>query len=425
MRRWRSCLPALRVQRRDVGNLLDVQLIEAVDVSNAIAWLVSDEARYVTAIALRSTPASPPNSQDLPDTHQRAPCLPPPAHRQMRSAGGRPAILSMADRRAWTEHPFSRALDDYLGRPPGRPERRVGANWRGCRAPGHRLICRSDVARSQAVLQHKDSKRSDRMSRWHASASPSCWRCGRVRVSSAPPLAGRAASTTATAAAAGPVRSPVSRPARRWWFPATPPVIKGALVTVGGRAGPLDHLLGQRPQSASSAPCSAAASRIAPASARRSSAADRPLTQGPGPRAAQLPRRQRGSDQRMRGQAPGPLHRRTSGPGGDAGEGPQPGRGPVLPIRLMALLGAERGQHLRPRRRVLRPGLLQPDQRLRLSGRAQLSGVTAGQVPQPGPHHGQRLHRARRRGRLTNSAHGRDHLPCGTGRASDLQLFDF
>jgi NAD(P)-dependent dehydrogenase (short-subunit alcohol dehydrogenase family) len=36
----------------DVGNLLDVQLIEAVDVSNAIAWLVSDEARYVTAIAL-------------------------------------------------------------------------------------------------------------------------------------------------------------------------------------------------------------------------------------------------------------------------------------------------------------------------------------------------------------------------------------
>jgi len=36
----------------DVGNLLDVQLIEAVDVSNAIAWLVSDEARYVTGVAL-------------------------------------------------------------------------------------------------------------------------------------------------------------------------------------------------------------------------------------------------------------------------------------------------------------------------------------------------------------------------------------
>lgn len=36
----------------DTGNLLDVQLIEAVDVSNAIAWLVSDEARYVTGVAL-------------------------------------------------------------------------------------------------------------------------------------------------------------------------------------------------------------------------------------------------------------------------------------------------------------------------------------------------------------------------------------
>jgi SDR family mycofactocin-dependent oxidoreductase len=35
-----------------VGNLLDVQLIEAVDVSNAIAWLVSDQARYITGIAL-------------------------------------------------------------------------------------------------------------------------------------------------------------------------------------------------------------------------------------------------------------------------------------------------------------------------------------------------------------------------------------
>ncbi|WP_255309417.1 SDR family oxidoreductase [Rhodococcus wratislaviensis] len=36
----------------DVGNLLNVGLIEAEDVSNAIAWLVSDQARYVTGIAL-------------------------------------------------------------------------------------------------------------------------------------------------------------------------------------------------------------------------------------------------------------------------------------------------------------------------------------------------------------------------------------
>jgi NAD(P)-dependent dehydrogenase (short-subunit alcohol dehydrogenase family) len=33
-------------------NLLDVMLIESADVSNAIAWLVSDEARYLTGVAL-------------------------------------------------------------------------------------------------------------------------------------------------------------------------------------------------------------------------------------------------------------------------------------------------------------------------------------------------------------------------------------
>jgi SDR family mycofactocin-dependent oxidoreductase len=33
-------------------NALPVQLIEAIDVSNAIAWLVSDDARYVTGVAL-------------------------------------------------------------------------------------------------------------------------------------------------------------------------------------------------------------------------------------------------------------------------------------------------------------------------------------------------------------------------------------
>ncbi|MGQ0483643.1 MAG: mycofactocin-coupled SDR family oxidoreductase [Pseudonocardia sp.] len=36
----------------DVGNLLDVLMLEPEDISNAVAWLVSDEARYVTGVAL-------------------------------------------------------------------------------------------------------------------------------------------------------------------------------------------------------------------------------------------------------------------------------------------------------------------------------------------------------------------------------------
>lgn len=36
----------------DKANLLDVPLVEAQDITNAIAWLVSDKARYVTGVAL-------------------------------------------------------------------------------------------------------------------------------------------------------------------------------------------------------------------------------------------------------------------------------------------------------------------------------------------------------------------------------------
>lgn len=35
-----------------LANALPVSMIEAFDVSNAIAWLVSDDARYVTCVAL-------------------------------------------------------------------------------------------------------------------------------------------------------------------------------------------------------------------------------------------------------------------------------------------------------------------------------------------------------------------------------------
>ena len=33
-------------------NLLPVQMLEPVEISNAILWLVSDAARYVTGVAL-------------------------------------------------------------------------------------------------------------------------------------------------------------------------------------------------------------------------------------------------------------------------------------------------------------------------------------------------------------------------------------
>lgn len=36
----------------DMGNALPVQAIDADDVANAVAWLVSDQARYVTGVTL-------------------------------------------------------------------------------------------------------------------------------------------------------------------------------------------------------------------------------------------------------------------------------------------------------------------------------------------------------------------------------------
>ena len=33
-------------------NLLPVEILEPIDISNAIAWLVSDEARYITGVTL-------------------------------------------------------------------------------------------------------------------------------------------------------------------------------------------------------------------------------------------------------------------------------------------------------------------------------------------------------------------------------------
>lgn len=37
---------------QEMGNALPVQVLQAEDIANAVAWLVSDEARYVTGVAL-------------------------------------------------------------------------------------------------------------------------------------------------------------------------------------------------------------------------------------------------------------------------------------------------------------------------------------------------------------------------------------
>jgi NAD(P)-dependent dehydrogenase (short-subunit alcohol dehydrogenase family) len=36
----------------DMGNLLPVQILQPEDIANAVAWLVSDAARYITGVTL-------------------------------------------------------------------------------------------------------------------------------------------------------------------------------------------------------------------------------------------------------------------------------------------------------------------------------------------------------------------------------------
>jgi SDR family mycofactocin-dependent oxidoreductase len=51
-----EAMAGLFAHNPDIGtalsNLMPVQMLESIDISNAIAWLVSDEARYVTGVAL-------------------------------------------------------------------------------------------------------------------------------------------------------------------------------------------------------------------------------------------------------------------------------------------------------------------------------------------------------------------------------------
>jgi len=45
-------LPPGNAARHSLGNPMPVEVIEPVDVSNALVWLVSDAARYVTGVTL-------------------------------------------------------------------------------------------------------------------------------------------------------------------------------------------------------------------------------------------------------------------------------------------------------------------------------------------------------------------------------------
>jgi NAD(P)-dependent dehydrogenase (short-subunit alcohol dehydrogenase family) len=48
----REMLEARGSVSRDLRNALPVEAIEPEDVSNAIAWLVGDEAKYVTGVTV-------------------------------------------------------------------------------------------------------------------------------------------------------------------------------------------------------------------------------------------------------------------------------------------------------------------------------------------------------------------------------------
>jgi SDR family mycofactocin-dependent oxidoreductase len=49
---WFQGLAARSPELKRTTNLLDVDLLDPVDISNAILWLVSDEARYITGVTL-------------------------------------------------------------------------------------------------------------------------------------------------------------------------------------------------------------------------------------------------------------------------------------------------------------------------------------------------------------------------------------
>ena len=51
-RQWLAQLVAQSDSPPDMGNALPVQVLQSDDIANAVAWLVSDQARYITGVTL-------------------------------------------------------------------------------------------------------------------------------------------------------------------------------------------------------------------------------------------------------------------------------------------------------------------------------------------------------------------------------------
>ena len=51
-RKWLADLVAEPVAGPGMGNALPVQILQPDDIANAVAWLVSDQARYITGVTL-------------------------------------------------------------------------------------------------------------------------------------------------------------------------------------------------------------------------------------------------------------------------------------------------------------------------------------------------------------------------------------
>ncbi|ORW93283.1 3-ketoacyl-ACP reductase [Mycobacterium sp. IEC1808] len=51
-REWLAKMASQTDQPRSLGNALPVEVLQAEDIANAVAWLVSDQARYITGVTL-------------------------------------------------------------------------------------------------------------------------------------------------------------------------------------------------------------------------------------------------------------------------------------------------------------------------------------------------------------------------------------